>query len=211
MARGKVRRRGRFQKIHQGPGVPGETSPPRPAFVKTEDYRASCRPKKPEKKIAQNPNLAANVFELADTLSDLADDQDENEAIALLENKYKATSDFSYQQRAGVLRMKQLRRRSRKPRTPSSRIRQRSGPKAASEQLSAELDAWSWNTTRLCVENYPTDLSVKLRIRASLLKNGRYNEAIPLFQEAQRDPRRKIAAMNQVGYCFFIKAGRRRH
>jgi tetratricopeptide (TPR) repeat protein len=33
----------------------------------------------------------------------------------------------------------------------------------------------------------------------------RYNEAIPLFQEAQRDPRRKIAAMDKIGSCFFLK------
>ena len=38
-----------------------------------------------------------------------------------------------------------------------------------------------------------------------LVQNGRYNEAIPLFQDAQRDPRRKISAMGKIGYCFFKK------
>ena len=37
------------------------------------------------------------------------------------------------------------------------------------------------------------------------MRNKRYNDAIPLFQEAQKDPRRKISAMDKVGYCFFMK------
>jgi tetratricopeptide (TPR) repeat protein len=38
-----------------------------------------------------------------------------------------------------------------------------------------------------------------------LLRNEQYNEAIPMFQEAQKDPRRRIAALNQIGFCFFKK------
>jgi tetratricopeptide (TPR) repeat protein len=55
------------------------------------------------------------------------------------------------------------------------------------------------------VKNYPTDLAAKYDYAVRLAKNKQYNEAIPLFQEAQRDPRRKIAAMNHVGVCFFKK------
>ena len=55
------------------------------------------------------------------------------------------------------------------------------------------------------MENYPTDLAPKYEYALRLMRNKRYNEAIPLFQEAQRDPRRKIAAMDKIGYCFFLK------
>ena len=37
------------------------------------------------------------------------------------------------------------------------------------------------------------------------MQNQRYNEAIPLFQEAQRDPRRRISALGKIGSCFFLK------
>jgi tetratricopeptide (TPR) repeat protein len=37
------------------------------------------------------------------------------------------------------------------------------------------------------------------------VRNKRYDEAIPLFQEAQRDPRHKISAMDKIGFCFFMK------
>jgi tetratricopeptide (TPR) repeat protein len=38
-----------------------------------------------------------------------------------------------------------------------------------------------------------------------LIKNKRYDEAIPLLQEAQKDPRRKLQAMDETGVCFFLK------
>ncbi|HUV66499.1 MAG TPA: hypothetical protein VMW24_21605 [Sedimentisphaerales bacterium] len=203
MARGKYDGEGDFRKsikdreaqemLHGQAGV-----------VKTEDYRAGAV-EEARRKIAQNPDLAANIFELADTLSDLANDKDENDAVALLESKYKATSDFSYQQRAGLLRMKQLRRKIKETKDTLESNPDDAQTKAASEQLSAQLDALELEHYRLCVENYPTDLSAKYEYALRLVRNERYNEAIPLFQEAQRDPRRKIAAMNQVGCCFFSK------
>jgi len=203
MARGKYDGEGDFRKSIKDREVQ-ERLHAQAGVIKTEDYRASAV-EEARKKIAQNPNLPANVFELADALSDLADDQDENEAVTLLENKYKATSDFSYQQRAGVLRIRQLRRKIKEAKNAIESNPDDAQAKTAGEQLSAQLDALELEHYRLCVENYPTDLSVKYEYALRLVRNGRYDEAIPLFQEAQRDPRRKIAAMNQVGYCFFIK------
>jgi len=58
---------------------------------------------------------------------------------------------------------------------------------------------------RLCVEHYPTDLAMKYEYAVRLLRAKRYNEAIPLFQEAQKDPRHKVPAMDKIGYCFFMK------
>ena len=55
------------------------------------------------------------------------------------------------------------------------------------------------------MENYPTDVGAKYEYALRLCRNEQYNEAIPLFQEAQKDPRRKIAAMNKIGYCFSMK------
>jgi tetratricopeptide (TPR) repeat protein len=55
------------------------------------------------------------------------------------------------------------------------------------------------------VENYPTDLNAKYEYGLRLVNNERYDEAIPLFQEAQKDPRRKIAAMDKIGLCFYMK------
>ena len=203
MARGKYDGEGDFrQSIRDREGQ--ERLHGQAGVVKTEDYRAGAV-EEARKKIAQNPNLQANIFELADTLSDLENDKDENDAIALLENKYKATSDFSYQQRAGLLKMKQLRRKLRQAKETLESKPDDAQARAEFEGLSAQLDSVEMEHYRLSVENYPTDLSAKFDYALRLVKNKQYNEAIPLFQEAQRDPRRKIAAMNQVGCCFFVK------
>ena len=58
---------------------------------------------------------------------------------------------------------------------------------------------------KLCTQNYPTDLRAKFEYALRLVRNEQYDEAIPLFQEVQKDPRRKIASMNQIGYCFYKK------
>ena len=71
--------------------------------------------------------------------------------------------------------------------------------------MSAHLNNTELEHYRLCVENYPTDLEAKYEYALRLLQNEQYNEAIPLFQEAQRDPRHKIAAMNKIGFSFFMK------
>jgi tetratricopeptide (TPR) repeat protein len=203
MVRGKYDGEGDFRKsirdredqerLHAQAGV-----------VKTEDYLAVAV-EEARKKIARNPNLQANIFELADALSDLETDKDENDAIALLESKYNATSDFSYRHHAGVLRMKQLRRKIKRVKDALESNPDDAQTKAEFEQLSGQLDAVELEHYRLTVQNYPTDLSAKFDYALRLAKNKQYNEAIPLFQEAQRNPRRKIAAMNQVGYCFFVK------
>ena len=57
----------------------------------------------------------------------------------------------------------------------------------------------------LCVQNYPTDLKVKYEYGLRLVHNQKYDEAIPMLQEAQKDPRHKIPAMDKIGLCFFMK------
>ena len=53
--------------------------------------------------------------------------------------------------------------------------------------------------------NYPTDLGLKYEYGKRLLQGRRYDEAIPVFQEAQSDPRHRLAASNCVGQCFYHK------
>ena len=173
-------------------------------LVKTEDYRASAV-EDARKKIAVNPDLPANIFELADALSDLEDEQAENDAIALLENAYKARSDFSFAKRAGVLKVKQFKRKIREAKTAVEANPDDAQAKALLEQLSTQLHDMELEHYRLCVKNYPTDLSVKFEYALRLVADKQYDQAIPLMQQAQRDPRRKIAAMSKVGFCFAEK------
>ena len=172
--------------------------------VKSENYRLSTVQQAREK-FTQNPNLASSIFNLAQALSDLQNDEAENQAIELLENAYKNKSDFSFKQRAGQIRIKQLHRKIKQAKVTLETNPGDACAKSKLEELSTQLNNTELEHYRLCVENYPTDLQAKYEYGIRLLGNKRYDEAIPLFQEAQKDPRRKISAMDKIGLCFFLK------
>jgi len=172
--------------------------------VKTESYRVSAV-RDAEKEYLQNPNLPKNIFNLSEVLSELQTGEAENKAIQLLENAYKTKNDFSYKQRAGLLRIKQFKRKIKEAKAAVNLKPGDAQARKALEELIAQLNNYELQHYKLCVENYPTDLQLKYEYGVCLLRNKHYNEAIPLFQEAQKDPRRKIAAMDKIGYCFFMK------
>jgi hypothetical protein len=203
MARGKYDKEGDFRKAikdrESQEKLHGQDS-----VVKTEDYRVKAV-EDARKKIAQNPNIPANIFSLADALSDMDTDEAENDAVALLENTYKAKQDFSYKQRAGQIRIRGFKRKIREAKAALEANPEDAQAKAGLEQLSGQLNDAELEHYKLSVQNYPTNLAVKYEYAIRLVRNKQYNEAIPLFQESQKDPRRKIASMNQIGYCFFMK------
>ena len=203
MASGKYDQEGDFRKSIKDREAQ-EKLHARQGIIKSENYRLSTVQQAREE-LAQNPNLSRNIFNLAQALSELQSGQAENEAIELLENAYKTKNDFSFQQRAGQLRIHQLKHKIREAKAALEANPGDAEAKAKVEKLSEQLNDTELDHYRLCVENYPTDLNQKFEYAMRLLENKRYDEAIPLFQEAQRDPRRKIAAMDKVGYCFFAK------
>ena len=203
MARGKyeteedfrkaIKDRESQEKLHAQAGV-----------VKTEDYRIKAV-EDARKKIARDPDSSANIFELADALSDMENDKDENDAITLLEHSSEAKSDFSFKRRAGQLRIKQLKRKIKQAKAALEANPDDQQAMVDLEKLSEKLQDTELEHYKLCTQNYPTDLRAKFEYAQRMVRNEQYDEAIPLFQEAQKDPRRKIASMNQIGYCFFKK------
>ncbi len=174
------------------------------SIVKTRDWRITAV-EDARKALAEEPGLAKNVFNLAAALSELETDEGENEGIELLEKSYKAKKDFSFRQRAGLIRIKQVKRRIREAKEILASSRDDPQAKARVTELTEQLNNVELEHYRLCVENYPTDLQAKYEYGLRLVGNKQYDDAIPLFQEAQKDPRHKIAAMDKIGLCFFMK------
>lgn len=172
--------------------------------IKTEDYRMSAV-EDARRAYARDPDLSKNVFNLAEALADLGTDEAENEAIQLLEDAYASRDDFSFKEKAGLLKTRQTRRKLRKAKKQLEGQPGNIEAKARVGDLTAKLNSIELQHYRLCVENYPTDLAPKYEYGLRLMRNQRYNDAIPLFQEAQKDPRRKTASMGKIGYCFFMK------
>ena len=99
--RDSIKDRKAQEKLHAQQGI-----------VKTKDYRLSAV-EDARKTLAENPDSHRNIFNLAQTLSDMQDEDRENEAIELLEGAYESKKDFSFKQRGGQIKITQLKRKIR--------------------------------------------------------------------------------------------------
>jgi tetratricopeptide (TPR) repeat protein len=48
-------------------------------------------------------------------------------------------------------------------------------------------------------------LQAKYDYAVRLIRNKRYDDAIPMLQDSQKDPRHKISSLSKIGLCFFGK------
>jgi len=172
--------------------------------VKTKDYRVLAA-EAARKAYEQNPQSAQSIFGLAGALADMRTDQAEEEAIQLLEDAYKKRQDFSFKERAGLIRIGQVKRKIREADEILEANPEDSVAKSKHAGLVGQLNKAEMEHYGLCVQNYPTDLKFKYEYGLRLVHNQKYDEAIPLLQEAQKDPRHKIPAMDKIGLCFFMK------
>lgn len=174
------------------------------AVVQTEDYRTKAL-KEAREAYEEEPEVPQHIYGLADALAGMQSDEADEEAIKLLEDTYEKKQDFSYKERAGKVRIGRLKRKMRAAKAALKQNPKDKEAKKKYKELSDKLSKTELEHYRLCVENYPTDLSIKYEYGVRLLQQGHYDEAIPYLQESQKDPRHKIAAFNRIGYCFFKK------
>jgi tetratricopeptide (TPR) repeat protein len=203
VARGKYDQAGDFRKSIKDREMQ-EKLQSQQAVVKTEDYRRSAVELAREA-YEEDPETALNIFGLAEALADLHTDQGEQEAIKLLEDAYRKRQDFSFRERAGLILISQIKRKMRETEAALENNPEDSTIKSRLAGLMAQLNKAEMEHYGLCVRNYPTDLKAKYEYGVRLVRNKRFDEAIPLFQDAQRDPRHKTAAMDKIGLCFFMK------
>ncbi len=176
----------------------------RDGVVKSDDYQQSVI-NQARREFQNDPDMGKNIFNLASALSSTERDKEESEAIEILENAYNRQNDFSYKQKAGEIKLRQLRRHIRNLGAQLKKDPQNEENKKRLERITKQLNEAELGHFRLCAENYPTDAKLKFEYASRLVDSGRVDEAIPLFQEAQRDPRLKIRAMGKIGLCFFAK------
>jgi tetratricopeptide (TPR) repeat protein len=174
------------------------------AVVKSESFRLS-ELEEARKAFDEDPGDQKNVFQLVEALVDQQTDESDNEAVQILEKVYQNKNDFSFKQQAGKIQIKNIKRKMRKTRAALEKNKDDEQIKTQLNQLSAQLNTVELEHYRLSVENYPTDQHVKYEYATRLIKNKKYDEAIPLFQEAKRDLKYKIASMSKIGLCFFLK------
>lgn len=145
-----------------------------------------------------DPSVAGKISAFVDALLKPEDESYENEAIDVLAKAYADTDAYQYKMRIGDVKIRQMTRRYRKLIDQGDKEAARRHLK---EQLAFELEEYAERA-----KNYPTDLAVKFELGRRQFLAGKYDDAIASLQQAQRDPRRHVQAMNYLGQAFAKKS-----
>jgi tetratricopeptide (TPR) repeat protein len=81
----------------------------------------------------------------------------------------------------------------------------KNGQDAEAAALEAERDSFVFANAEERVKKYPTELQFKYDLGVLQLARGEINDAIKLFQAAQKHPQVRTRALFYMGQCFFQK------
>ena len=165
-------------------------------LVKDEEYLKQLIAQA-EEEYLQDTTVAGKINALADALLKFEDEAYENQAIDVLNKAHKDTKAYQFKMRVGDIRIRQMTRRFRKLRDAGDK---EGATRFAREQLEFEVTEYTERA-----ENYPTDLGIKYELGRRLFLSGKYDDAIGILQQAQRDPRRFVTVMNYLGQAFMKK------
>jgi len=173
------------------------------AVVKTDDFRQQAVAD--ARQLYEADKSAANTNKLADALAELQTDEAESEAVKLLDAAFLRAKDFTFKRKAGEIELKTLRRHVRRAKVALEKHPNNEKARAVMNDATKRLLVAELEHYRLCMENYPTDLRMRYEYGVRLMRNQKFDQAIPFLQDARKEPRNKIQAMNKIGLCFFMK------
>ena len=150
----------------------------------------------------RDPNEAGKLMRLVEALVKTENADHENEAIALLDAAHQRTGAFRFRQNVGRIKMRQLDRMERGLRdaakaNPTDAAARQEHERFAKDKLQEELREFE-----LWVENYPTDNTYRFELGKRMFALGRWDDAIPVFQQARNDPKLRVDAAVYLGRAF---------
>ncbi|KKK81527.1 hypothetical protein LCGC14_2812550, partial [marine sediment metagenome] len=145
----------------------------------------------------ENPQVPGKINGLAEALLKVEEDAYENEAIDILRKAYVDSKAYRFKVRMDDVQMRRKRRRTSKLKADGDK---KAAIAAARDLLTFELTVFAERA-----KNYPTDLSIKFELGRRQLIAGQIDDAIGSLQDAQRDPKRRLSALGQLGRAFAKK------
>jgi len=149
-----------------------------------------------------DPNNAAKIAALADCQYRRGN---LNEAMALLESAHDQTKEYRFKMRMDDIHMSEYRRALRELKDQLDADPSRADLKAKHQEIIAQRDAFEFEVFTERQKQYPTDMNIRYELGVRQHHIGQQDEAIVSFQQATRDPKRRIHALNMLGRCFFAK------
>jgi tetratricopeptide (TPR) repeat protein len=127
----------------------------------------------------------------------MEDEGYENEAVDVLLKANKDTSAYQFKLRVGDVKITQIKRQYHKAMAAGDK---QAATDTARKLLEFELAEYAERSA-----NYPTDLTIKFELGRRQYVAGKYDDAIGCLQQAARDPRRQVPALNYLGQAFAKK------
>ena len=140
------------------------------------------------------PTTAGKINAYVDALLAIEDDAHEQQAIDVLAKAHQDTGSYQFKARIGDVRIRQMTRKRRDALAAGDR---EAAAELARQQLRFELGEFAERAA-----SYPTDMALKYELGRRQLAVGQVDDAIGSLQQAQRDPRRRVVAMNLLGQAF---------
>ncbi|NOX58796.1 MAG: tetratricopeptide repeat protein [Planctomycetes bacterium] len=144
-----------------------------------------------------NPEVEAKVISYVNLLCKDESEAREAEAINLLIAKYKEADNYRFKQRADDIAIRQMGRKAREAK--------KSGDTDTHKELLRRRLGFELKTYKERVSKYPTDLRLKHDYARRLFQSGKFDDAIPLFQQARSEPKARHSCSLFLGRCFFQK------
>lgn len=156
-----------------------------------------------EKQYAADPNEPGKLMKLVDALVKTEDSEYENRALELLQQWYDKSKAFRFRLNIGKIRIDQMKRMLRNLKTEAKANPNDAEAKKTYEEFEKELLTEELNEYVLWSENYPTESNYRFLAADRMFRLGRYDEAIPVFQQVRMDPKYKFDAGIALGRAFF--------
>ena len=166
------------------------------AMVQQESY-LKAEAERAVKAYEHEPTEFGKIVAAAKALTAIEDETYENQAIEILAKAHRDTGAYQFKMQIGDIRIRQENRRYRD-------LAETGDKGAAAQQLQRVL-AFELDEFTERAENYPTNLVIKYELGRRQLLAGNYDDAIGSFQQAQRDPKRHLQALNYLGQTFAKK------
>jgi tetratricopeptide (TPR) repeat protein len=149
------------------------------------------------------PEDPGKAMRLVDTLDKTDQLDSENRAIELLQKWFDKTRQFRYRLRIGQINMKQMRRMEMQHRKAIEASPQDEQVRKDYTDFMREKAEFELKEYELATEAYPTEMRWKYEVAKRLFALGRFQDSIPVFQQARNDPKYRVDAGQMVGRAFF--------
>jgi tetratricopeptide (TPR) repeat protein len=150
-----------------------------------------------------DPNEPGKMLKYVEALVATEQMDNENKAIEVLQEWYDKTRQFRFRRNIGQINIKIWSRMVRAKREELKNNPNNEALKKEFEQLRRDQVEFELKEYALWADNYPTEMQLRFEQAKRLFMLRRFDEAIPVLQQASNDPKFKLDAQTWLGKAFY--------